>query len=61
MHQRKKKHINYSIRHKAKKLTDTLMRKSTEHFYTIHVKKRKNFSFFAVYRSIVKYIKSSQT
>ena len=43
-----------------KSLRDTLIRKSTEHFYKIHAKSRK-FSFFVIHMSIVKHIKSSRT
>ena len=42
---KKKNYTNYSIRHGAKKLTDTLIRKSIEHFYTIYAKSRKLFNF----------------
>ena len=35
---------------------NTLIRKSIEHFYTIHAKKAENFSLFVIHKHTVKYV-----
>ena len=50
---KKKNHINYAIRHRAKSLRTLYLEKSIEHLYAIHAKSK---SFFVIQKPIVKHM-----